>query len=318
MLTLIWKWALKFLPMSSNNTSTQQVDLIKARLRLAQELLEESDRLPGHSGYDLNNIKLGKPLYHPRHEREALVIYLLLTCFDLYGQEKGHITHQNWLNSHQADHENERQTVLDALPAEATHLEAARALAAEYQRIYGARVAFYRGIEKLPEDAKQQLFSSIHVQRSPDYPPNVSGPAFPLEDDSLEKKLQLEYLYEKRNKFTHRLHQHHHSSEPLISNFRFPNGSSWFVMVMNGKLSYMSKNQERKPIGTGGYYVFDVGAWPFVLFGVLYAAIGIQFDRTSIKLKFQVQIFHDGENKIVRTLDGVDHCHLKDYKAIVQ
>jgi hypothetical protein len=59
------------------------IETIFSGLRLAQQLLEESDGLTGRNGYDLNGKKWW---FHPRHEREALVVYLLLTCFDKLGQ----------------------------------------------------------------------------------------------------------------------------------------------------------------------------------------------------------------------------------------
>ena len=67
---------------------------VLSRLRLAQALLEESDKLPGREGYDWQS---RSRVYHPRHEREALVIYLLLTCFDLLGQERKFLDFDGWL-----------------------------------------------------------------------------------------------------------------------------------------------------------------------------------------------------------------------------
>lgn len=53
-------------------------DFILARLKLAQSLLEESDPSLRHTNSEKNDEKIW---FHPVHEREALVSYLLLTCF---------------------------------------------------------------------------------------------------------------------------------------------------------------------------------------------------------------------------------------------
>ena len=74
--------------------SVETKEIIFSRLRLAQQLLEESDHLAGIDGNDFHGKEYG---FHPRHEREALVVYLLLTCFDKLGQKQNFTTFDNWL-----------------------------------------------------------------------------------------------------------------------------------------------------------------------------------------------------------------------------
>jgi hypothetical protein len=114
-------------------------DFVRARLGLAQALLEDSDRLPGDSGYyaDLWAER------HPRHEREALVNYLLLTCIDKLGQKRRFLSFDDWLNSKKAKHENERAHVLDGLQAFTSHEDAARALSSRYFQLYGVKNRFF-------------------------------------------------------------------------------------------------------------------------------------------------------------------------------
>jgi hypothetical protein len=45
-------------------------------------------------------------------------------------------------------------------------------------------------------------------------------------------------------------------------------------------------------------YVYTLSDWPFVLFEVLYSALGEEFDRTSIKLKFFIKVINTDESTI--------------------
>ena len=98
--------------MNKKKISRETEDFIHARLILAQELLEESDRLEGIQAYKFCTEKLT----HARHEREALVVYLLLTCFDRLGQTQGkHISFQNWLESKKEPYTSQKSVALKQL-----------------------------------------------------------------------------------------------------------------------------------------------------------------------------------------------------------
>jgi len=302
--------------MTTDTIKTENSEFVLARLHLAQAILEESDLLPGLTGYNYDNDKWW---LHQRHEREALVIYLLLTCFDRLGQDKRFTTLQDWLNSKKKHHTLERNSVLDPLSPEAAPLDTARALADRYQSLYGVRNAFCQGIDSLPGEARQRLFSSVRLSFNPKHGmhgPNVSTPGYPLEDEELEHDLKLRYLYDKRNRFTHRLDQHHRSSTPFMSERCFPGGSSWAVMIRDSRLSYWGVHQEHVPLKSGGAYVYTAADWPFILFEVLYSAIEVQFDRTLIKLNFQVRFINSKMPETVGVWDGVEHSRLKDFHSL--
>jgi len=299
--------------MSTDIIKTENKEFVLARVRLAQAILEESDLLEGFSGYDLDSERWW---VHPRHEREALVAYLLLTCFDRLGQERRFATISDWLKSKKTCHQTERNSVLALLSPNAEPLEVACKLANHYQSLYGVKNAFCQGIESLPEESRQQLFSSVTLSFNPEYGkhgPNVSTPSVSLEDLQLETDLKLKYLYGKRNGFTHRLEQYQKSSTP----FAMWN-ESWVVEIRNETLRYWGCQQDVVPRESGGAYVFTISDWPFVLFEVLYSAIGLEFDRTSINLKFHVRFMDSARPHVIGRLDGIEHSRLRDFRSLAR
>lgn len=300
--------------MNSNPILEENIKFVLARLRLAQALLEESDALPGYEGYNFKNEN--EWWLHPRHEREALVVYLLLTCFDRLGQERGFTTFKDWLKSKNSDHEHERQEVLQTLSSTTPPLEVATALADQYQALYGVRNAFYRGIENLSDELQKKLLSSITVVINPEfgkYGPDTSTPSFPLNDDVLERKLKLKYLYERRNRFTHRLEQYYAASTPFAWGPIGTDGVSWNAIIEDSLVKYMyPPNQGIEPFSKGAY-VYST-RWPFDLFEVLHAAVGSEFHRTDIKLRFLVTFINLSTSRITRKV--VNHCELKDIRIL--
>ena len=298
--------------MNSELVREEIVKFVLARLRLAQALLEESDALPGLAGYDFQN--KNEWWRHPRHEREALVNYLLLTCFDRLGQERGFTTFQDWLKSKQSEHASERQQVLQTLEVAALPLELASALADQYQALYGVRNSFYRGIESLSDELQKKLLESVTIEFDPIYGTlgsNTSTGGYPLNDDVLEHKLKLKYLYRKRNQFTHRLEQFFIGSDPLGSN---ENGPSWRAMIEDSRLLYYFGNQDIVRLSTGGVYVYST-KWPFVLFETLHAAVGSTFHRTDIKLRFEVSLYNSRVPDSFIMIE-VNHNQLKDFRVL--
>ncbi|CAM3580913.1 hypothetical protein [Halomonas lysinitropha] len=291
-------------------------EVIFSRLRLAQQLLEESDGLAGRAGYNFNGSKWW---YHPRHEREALVIYLLLTCFDKLGQKQSFTTFASWLKSQKFVHVTGKDKVVSSIPEGLSVVESSMRLLEGYQDVYGVRNAFYEGVAGLPENAKSHLLGSIRLSFNAEFGmhgPYVSTLPKPLEDSKLEQDLKLKYLYGKRNGFTHKLDQYHTCSVPMMSEMRFKNGSSWAAMIENREISYMGSHQEHEKLPAGGAYVYTINSWPFVLFETLYDTLGIEFDRTSINLIFQVMFFSD-DKRTVTTYDNVPHKNLKDYDTFL-
>lgn len=296
------------------STEEDNHKFVLARLKLAQALLEEADSLPGFSGYDMN---ASNWWVHPRHEREALVIYLLLTCFDRLGQV-GFLTFSNWLKSKKINHKNEKESVLSQMPEGLSPVEASELLESKYQSIYSVRNSFCNGITNLPSNAKEKLLSSVSLSFCAEYGkhgPNVSLPSVPIEDKSAEYDLKIKFLYDRRNRFTHRLEQYHSSSVPALATGTSHGKCSWVASIKKSKLSYWGVNQEVIKLKSGGANVFSIKDWPFTLFEVLYIALGIPFERTTIKLKFQVMVHHP-ENLHFRWLDDVDHSLLVNFQNL--
>lgn len=286
-------------------------DFILARLKLAQSLLEESDLLLRHTNSEKNG---EKRWFHPIHEREALVSYLLLTCFDYLGQKKGFINFLGWLKSKKQQHVSERNDAIGQIPPDSSPEKTAGILLGRYEELYSVKNAFYGGIKNLPEDAKRKLLSSLRISNCPDYgsKPNTSFPSYPLKENEELEKIKLNYIYEKRNKFTHRLEQYQTCSLPHIEN-----RSCWLAEINNSKLIYKSlSNQESRPLKEGGAMIYSISGWPFILFDVIYMAIGINFDRTSINLKFNVILLNNMYPNIYLELNEIEHTRLKNYKLL--
>lgn len=299
--------------MNSESIHEENINFVFARLKLAQSLLEESDALPGRSGYDFSEHGWCR---HPRHEREALVNYLLLTCFDRLGQKRGFITFLDWLNSKHIEHVGERQQILETADRLMPPLEVASALAKHHQALYGVRNSFYGGVESLPDELQNKLLESIDISFDPIHGtlgPNTSTPSYPLDDEALKRKLRLKYLYDKRNSFTHRLEQHFSASCSFgLSGKDEP---SWKAVIEDSRLFYLSGNYEMERLKNGGVYLYAISAWPFVLFETLHAALGSNFHRTDINLKFSVQLQQSSVPNAVITTE-VSHDQLKDFQSL--
>lgn len=288
---------------------------VKARLTLSQQLLEESDKLQGYEGYDHDNEEWW---LHPRHEREALVIYLLLTCFDRLGQDLKYISFNDWLQSNKQIYKNERDTTIDLLPPNLSPTEFSIKLFERYQDLYGVRNSFCQGIMKLSSEVGDRFLDSVKLVFCPDFgkEPNTSFPSFPLDDKKEEQTLKLRFLYKIRNRFTHNLYQYHCASAPATS-IRFTDGSSWCVWIRKSKrIIYGGCHQEHEILATGGAYVYSITDWPFILFETLYAAIDLPFDRTTIDLSFLVQIESE-DCSTLTSYNNVKHKYLKDFVSYI-
>ncbi len=179
---------------------------------------QPADKLPGRKGTTDDGSAY---LKHPRHDREALVVYLLLTCFDLLGQPAERRTFNEWLTSPKAEHREQRDTVISHLSGSESPVEVSLLLSKAYDLYFGVKNSFYKGVLGLPRASKDLLLSSIYlfeVKNWKQKSANTSVGAAPLEKsaDDMEK-LRLTYLYQKRNRFTHSLEQQDYLSAPQQS-----------------------------------------------------------------------------------------------------
>lgn len=250
---------------------------------------------------------------HARHEREALVAYLLLTCFDILGRKEKHLTFADWVNSRKDIHIAQKQTAIN-LNQELNGgdpLSLTKLLLAKHSEIFGVKNSFYSGMDTLTDSGKQKLFCSISVGFLPGHcnDPKVSYPLEPISDSAEEMRLKKAYVFRRRNNFTHNLEQFQMSSVPMHTKGADQPTASWMAMLEDGEVRYWGVHSERVPYKTG-HYVYSLGQWPFVLFEVLYEAINIPFDITNIDLKFYLWILSNRNQKNMQ-LRCIPHSILK-------
>lgn len=298
----------KDIRVNGSESKPESFDLVHARLRLAKALLEESDQLEGSEGYARDT---DKHWLHARHEREALVTYLLLTCFDMLGREEEHLPFGNWVNSNKKCHVLQKNAVLDNLPQTDDPLNVTKLLLAQHSEIFGVKNSFYSGMNKLTATGKERFFNSINLGYLPGHcnEPNVGYPLELIEDPAKEINLKKAYIFRKRNNFTHNLEQFHMSSTPMHpTDLEKPTGS-WMAKLEDGKITYWGVHEDREKHGSG-HYVYSLNQWPFVLFQVLYEAIKIPFDVTDIDLKFYLLVINSSNNTSMR-IPYLSHSEFK-------
>ncbi len=128
---------------------------------------------------------------------EPVIIYHLLTCFDLLGQPESWVDFDSWLTSDK--HKTEREKVKATLETGLDNIEFSRALYKNYQEIYGAKKSFLRFIrEILPPEARRELFESIKIHTNT-IPPSIKT----ISEDGTESEKE-KFLYDIRNNYTHK------------------------------------------------------------------------------------------------------------------
>lgn len=154
------------------------------------------------------------------HHR-ALVIYLLLTCFDRLGQPADWLDFGSWLRS--GDHANERAAIEAQISENDTPGDIAALMYTAYQQKYGVKHAFFRFVnEVLPADARKELLASIHVHNLKN-PPDLGD--LPYGDDDEKKAL----LFRIRNDYTHKARY-----VPAV-------GESYFSELQEGWTAYVQE-----------------------------------------------------------------------------
>jgi hypothetical protein len=122
--------------------------------------------------------------------------YLLLTCFDLLGQDPHWMPFSQWLDDNSDKVSSERANALQERPTDG--LQAARALNACYNKIYGVRRSFDNFINSvLPDQQRVRLLDSIHLSYTP-LKRDQRSVAWPADE-----KAKVQFLFDMRNAFTH-------------------------------------------------------------------------------------------------------------------
>ena len=119
--------------------------------------------------------------------------YLLLTCFDQLGLQKGWLTFDNFLESTKT--KNEINEILEQLKYK-TELNKVKTIYESYKKGYVVKHSFMNFInEILDEETKNELINSIRI--------TINNSKDLLETKMSTTQEKLDYLYKIRNDFTH-------------------------------------------------------------------------------------------------------------------
>ncbi len=145
----------------------------------------------------INSLKAEEVSKKLFHNWEPVIVYHLLTCFDLLGQPDTWKTFDSWISSSSC--EEERNKVANEIDSSLNKIEFSKQIFLEYQKIYGVKNSFFRFIrEILPTENKKELFDSIRI-RTNSMPPAIE--VISEDGTDLEKE---KFLYDLRNNYTHK------------------------------------------------------------------------------------------------------------------
>lgn len=198
---------------------------------------------------------------HPWKYFDALMYYLLLTCFDVLGQPSEWVSFSEWLAS--GKKAEEREVVVNSIQSSLPPIEITRHFNSKYQEIYGVKTSFNNFILKiLTDEERTDLYSNIQIVRGRmDGDPNISYPALGYINE--EKK--LDFLFNLRNKFTH-------SAVIMGSPNAGVSSQAYDAIIINGKpkKGYVEIYRETK---NGEWLIYYVRDWPFLLKRLVEAAL---------------------------------------------
>lgn len=204
---------------------------------------------------------------HPWRYFDALMYYLLLTCFDLLGQPTDWVAFSTWLES--GKNKSERDTAVATLPLEADPIATAKHLNDCYQKLYGVKNSFYSFVLKsLTDGERTELYRNIEIIRGQvGGDPNTMYPAL---GEITDERAKLDWLFSLRNKFTHGAVA---MGSPSAGIFH----QTYDAMIIDGvpKKGYIAIHHEIKCDERLTYQVRD---WPYVLQRIIKAAL-IRFEE---------------------------------------
>jgi hypothetical protein len=250
-------------------------ELAIERCQVAKRVFEQNEMLRGRR--DLFR-KMGDVWTHGYIDHDAIVTYLLLTCFDLLGQPAKWMTFDNWLRA--SDTAVARNAVTAALPTKDDPITAAELLFREYQSTYGVRNSFFRFINaEITESARRGLLDSITIHTS-------SGIA--LQDDQLSRR----FLYDFRNRFTHSGITGGSGTRALASQ----------PLILKGGTLLWGSEQ----IWSDGDRSYWVRRWPFVLFDTLGDYLGVDYPK-DLNIAVEVHVdLPSGESVVMTNIQYKD------------
>lgn len=207
---------------------------------------------------------------HPWRYFDALMYYLLLTCFDLLGQPADWVPFSIWLESRKKA--GERNAAVAKIPASLDAVAIAKHLNTAYQSIYGVKNSFYHFVQHvLTDEERNELYLSIQIARGRQGgDPNTSYPALGYIEGEKEK---LDWLFSLRNKFTHSAVTMGNPGAGI-----FP--QSYDATIIDGKpmKGYLEIHRESK---SGEWVIYQVRDWPFVLQRLIRAVLASREQHQS-------------------------------------
>lgn len=199
---------------------------------------------------------------HPWRYFDALMYYLLLTCFDLLGQPADWVPFSTWLESGKKTEE--RKAAVEKIPVGSDAVEIAKNLNKAYQSIYGVKNSFYHFVRHvLTDEERKELYFSIQIVRGQKGgEPNTSYPALGY---IVDDKTKLDWLFSLRNKFTH-------SAVTMGSPGAGIYPRAYDAIMIDGKpmKGYVEIHRESK---SDEWIIYQVRDWPFVLQRLIRAAL---------------------------------------------
>jgi hypothetical protein len=264
-----------------------QYSLVQERLSLAKRILEQGEKLRDPSLLQQES----DGWTHPYIQHDALVNYLLLTCFDILGQPNEWLPFNVWLEASKTKHEREEAAAL--IISSATPIEIAQEMYTAYQKKYGVKASFYRFIDEILDDkTRERLLFSVNIEQRTEDKKSATI------DNPSKKKL---FLYESRNLFTH-------SSIPTGS----PSRGLWpeTIIVRDGKLLWGYHSVRVK-----NSYFYHVRRWPFELFEIVSCAIGKPIEIYEFDIECQAWFELESDENFV--IGNINFSDLRDLNRLV-
>ncbi|MBP1673382.1 MAG: hypothetical protein H6Q25_1197 [Bacteroidetes bacterium] len=171
----------------------EKIKIVKDRLLLTKKLIEVRNNFYGRE-YITINYEFNTWDHSLYRQYAALRYYLLLTCFDIFGQTKDYIEFKSWLSS--SDHSEERNEIVRNSKTDET-IKKIIEIHDEYNKIYGVSNSFKRFInEIISEKNREKLLKSISITK-------ISLDGNIIKDYEPTENNKIKFLFSIRNSFTH-------------------------------------------------------------------------------------------------------------------
>jgi hypothetical protein len=255
---------------------------VQERLSLAKRILEQGEQLRDCSLVQHTD---NNGWTHPYIQHDALVDYLLLTCFDILGQPEEWLDFNSWLTSSRKN--SEREEAVSLISESVTQIEATKKIYDFYQDKYGVKKSFYRFInEVLDQEAQERLLSSVKIEHI-----NKDSKSVIIDNPNKKKS----FLYDSRNLFTH---------QAILTGS--PAGGLFpeIIMIKDEKILWGYEQ-----VRINNTFNYSVRRWPFELFEIISDVIGQPTDIYDFDVECMVHFFLD-------SMPVIKNVKLKDLKDI--